>query len=598
MANGIGGGISAGDAVWTITGDSEPLQKALAGAEGAVTVSTEKMQSAMLTVGAGMTALGGGIVGTIALATKSWADMGSQIKDASVQTGIGAEALSGLSYAAELSGSNLEGIVGAINKMQRGLDGVGDPAAAFAANLDAIGISFETWKAATPEQQMQLVYDSLIQAANGAGQVAVGLDGIGLSVDKFFKMSPADQYVALSNAIGELQPKTDAVGAALMRLGINTTTFMASAPDQQFLMIAQAISQIEDPTTRTALAMDIFGRSGASLIPLLAEGSDGIKRMMEEAKRLGITFTDETAARAEAFGDTMDKLKFSFMGVMNQIGPMVADIMEKWIPAIVESTASAVKWIQDNEELVGTLVKVAGGIGAVTFAIGDLMLAFWAISKMFDAALIVIKGVGIAFTALGGTISAPIVLAAAAVGIAVALIIKNWEGIKEGLDVIWDAIKWAAGGVVDFLGGVWDGIKGAASGIVDFFAGVWDGIVGVFTAGWNWIQDLLSQIADAVGGLFGGIGEMLGLTGGTIEARASGGPVNSGQPYIVGEEGPELFVPQSNGSIVPNGGTAGGISVNINMGGVSVRNDSDIRTLSERIAELTTRQLRAAGAFA
>jgi hypothetical protein len=49
--------------------------------------------------------------------------------------------------------------------------------------------------------------------------------------------------------------------------------------------------------------------------------------------------------------------------------------------------------------------------------------------------------------------------------------------------------------------------------------------------------------------------------------RADGGPVSSGSPYIVGERGPELFVPGSSGSIVPNdamrSGGGGGTSVNI-----------------------------------
>jgi len=41
------------------------------------------------------------------------------------------------------------------------------------------------------------------------------------------------------------------------------------------------------------------------------------------------------------------------------------------------------------------------------------------------------------------------------------------------------------------------------------------------------------------------------------EGRAHGGPVTGGTPYIVGEEGPELFVPQTSGTIVPNGSTFG-----------------------------------------
>lgn len=53
--------------------------------------------------------------------------------------------------------------------------------------------------------------------------------------------------------------------------------------------------------------------------------------------------------------------------------------------------------------------------------------------------------------------------------------------------------------------------------------------------------------------------------------RAEGGPVGAGGAYVVGEKGPELFVPSSSGSIVPNGamgssgGSAGGVTVNYNI---------------------------------
>lgn len=61
----------------------------------------------------------------------------------------------------------------------------------------------------------------------------------------------------------------------------------------------------------------------------------------------------------------------------------------------------------------------------------------------------------------------------------------------------------------------------------------------------------------------------LGITGflSGIGMKASGGPVNGGTPYVVGEAGPELFVPNSSGSIIPNhrmgSGGGGGSSVNV-----------------------------------
>jgi hypothetical protein len=49
--------------------------------------------------------------------------------------------------------------------------------------------------------------------------------------------------------------------------------------------------------------------------------------------------------------------------------------------------------------------------------------------------------------------------------------------------------------------------------------------------------------------------------------RAAGGPVSAGSPYIVGEKGPELFVPDSGGTIVPNGSSGGGMVANIYVNG-------------------------------
>ena len=45
--------------------------------------------------------------------------------------------------------------------------------------------------------------------------------------------------------------------------------------------------------------------------------------------------------------------------------------------------------------------------------------------------------------------------------------------------------------------------------------------------------------------------------------RASGGPVRAGSAYIVGENGPEPFIPSTNGTIIPNGGLGGTVNINI-----------------------------------
>jgi phage-related minor tail protein len=58
--------------------------------------------------------------------------------------------------------------------------------------------------------------------------------------------------------------------------------------------------------------------------------------------------------------------------------------------------------------------------------------------------------------------------------------------------------------------------------------------------------------------------------------RAAGGPVSSGQTYMVGERGPELFVPGRSGTIVANDKMGGGntnVVVNVDAKGSSVEGD-------------------------
>ena len=64
---------------------------------------------------------------------------------------------------------------------------------------------------------------------------------------------------------------------------------------------------------------------------------------------------------------------------------------------------------------------------------------------------------------------------------------------------------------------------------------------------------------------FADVGDLLAH----LPGKASGGPVSAGQSYVVGEQGPELFVPTAAGNIVPNGAASGGsgdsITVNVDM---------------------------------
>ncbi|MCS6932371.1 MAG: hypothetical protein NZM27_09200 [Acetobacteraceae bacterium] len=84
-------------------------------------------------------------------------------------------------------------------------------------------------------------------------------------------------------------------------------------------------------------------------------------------------------------------------------------------------------------------------------------------------------------------------------------------------------------------------------------------------------------------GLFNSVGSWLGGL-----FRAEGGPVAAGRPYIVGERGPEWFVPSSPGTVLPNGMAPGGTTIqqtiSIDARGADAGVEARLRLLAGQIA--------------
>jgi TP901 family phage tail tape measure protein len=154
---------------------------------------------------------------------------------------------------------------------------------------------------------------------------------------------------------------------------------------------------------------------------------------------------------------------------------------------------------------------------------------------------------------------------------AYALLDKNTQKAKEFADVMQNVASAGMSAMQGMIDDIWD------NGFSNLFENVTRGF-----------SDMLSEMARSyiqsqVFNVFSGVlNNALG-----IPARAMGGPVSGGQPYLVGERGPELFVPSSSGRVEPNsslGGTTN-IYITVNLTGGSAADRRSGQQIASEVAQ-------------
>ena len=85
---------------------------------------------------------------------------------------------------------------------------------------------------------------------------------------------------------------------AFEQIGLSAEELVDLSPEEQFMKIAEGLAEMENKGTRAALAQKLLGRAGTELLPLFEEGEDGIKRLTEEAARMGFISDTEAAANS------------------------------------------------------------------------------------------------------------------------------------------------------------------------------------------------------------------------------------------------------------------------------------------------------------
>lgn len=163
----------------------------------------------------------------------------------------------------------------------------------------------------------------------------------------------------LTGTMGKLakaQGDAEKVGSTQARLfkalGIETKNLDGSMrPTNQLLMdFADRFQQLKGSPEIMAAGMNIFGRSFQNIIPLIKDGSEGLRNAGDEARRLGLVLSDEAGSQAEAFNDNLTRLKSVVQGFIQQVAvnllPDLLTLSERFFK--VASSADTVKIAADG----------------------------------------------------------------------------------------------------------------------------------------------------------------------------------------------------------------------------------------------------------
>lgn len=192
----------------------------------------------------------------------------------------------------------------------------------------------------------------------GKASQKVGVTVEALSALKFAGDQSGVAFDSLESALGKFNKNlvtvgdtTSEVGATLRQFGVT----LGDTTESAFTKIADGFAKIPDSAGKTAKAIEIFGKAGADLIPLLNEGGDGLEAFRKRAEELGLVLSQDVVNRITSFNDSMAELGKAQEGVTNQMVSGLAPALQS-IATLFASSASAGEFWQDVGRGIGRVL--------------------------------------------------------------------------------------------------------------------------------------------------------------------------------------------------------------------------------------------------
>ncbi len=257
---------------------------------------------------------------------------------------------------------------GSLAKFGAGVDKAG--IAIGAAMVGAFGVIGMAVKGALDEadkigkmaQSFGVPVEELSRLKHAADLSDVSLEELGKSVGRLSKNM-------MEVAGGATGPATQAFKA--LGIAVTNTDGTLKSSTEVMTTLAGKFEGMEDGAGKTAIAMSLFGKAGASMIPMLNAGSAGLRDMMTEADALGIVISTKTAKAAEGFNDNLTRLgrvkDGLVMGITAELAPALQVLSDRLVQAakdggFVKEASSAVMTVMNflAREIAEVSIRISG----------------------------------------------------------------------------------------------------------------------------------------------------------------------------------------------------------------------------------------------
>ncbi len=227
---------------------------------------------------------------------------------------------------------------------------------------------------------------------------------------------------SITTAIQRLQrgigDPTEIIEESVAKLGLSIQNLKQLDPAAQFETILKSLGDIPNEAEKTAVAMNLLGRSGASLLAL---SGDALPALNERFRELGFIMDADVIAKVDKAEERMDLLKRTIGGTFNNIGAGIAqaDAFSVAIETTTNIIGAFSTSISGSDNAITDWVN-----GAIAFATDNIRI----LSLVFNEIIGFVSKFGSVFVAVSDVMNSPLQ--------AIQGNIDSWNNLGEAMDII------------------------------------------------------------------------------------------------------------------------------------------------------------------